>query len=366
MGLTELKLGSSVPERVKGSKRGAGVILELRFFRFRRVSAAFIGVALLIFFVLLLKPKSAHSQQSQAKAGSRVITITLNGVVRSYIVHVPASYDATKPTPLVVMLHGGGGTAGAAMRETEWALKAEKEGFLAVFPNAMARDPSRRSSFAGNPQLWNDGSDRFYPDQQAPDDVAFIAAMLDDLTVRFKLDEKRVFVTGFSNGASMSFRVGAELSDRIAAIAPVAGALWFDPPKFRKPVAMCYITGTEDPLNLIEGGVPKLVSGAYDTVRAKPKPPVRDSIVRWAGALGCPETKVSNTNERGLRTETHSGCLGNSEVVYHAVEGLGHTWAGGKSLLPERMVGKTSNRINATDIIWEFFLKHGGSGTLIH
>lgn len=247
------------------------------------------------------------------------------------------------------------------MWETEWAMKAEKKGFLVVFPNAMSRDPAQPSSFARNPQLWNDGSDRFYPGQKAPDDVGFIAAMLDDLSARFEVDERRVFVTGFSNGASMSFRVGAELSDRIAAIAPVAGALWFDPPQFRHPVPMCYITGTADPLNLIEGGVPKLAAGASDRVRAKPKPPVRDSILKWAKALGCPATTPSTSDAHGVRTETYSACMGAAEIVYIAVDGLGHTWAGGRSLLPESMVGKTSNSIRATDVIWEFFEKHARS-----
>ena len=156
----------------------------------------------------------------------------------------------------------------------------------------------------------------------------------------------------------MSFRVGAELPDRIAAIAPVAGALWFDPPMFRQPVSMCYITGTADPLNLIEGGVPKLATGASDRVRAKPKPPVRDSILKWAKALGCPAAPASTSDANGVRTETYSPGLGAAEVVYFAVDGLGHTWAGGRSLLPQSMVGKTSDKLKATDVIWEFFQKH--------
>ncbi len=308
--------------------------------------------------VLASHPQLAGSQDRHAEPGSRTIALAVDGRERTYIVHVPAAYRPQTPSALVIMLHGGGGTARAAMRETGWAAKAKREGFLAVFPNAMARDPTRPGSFAGNPQLWNDGSDRFYPGQKAPDDVRFIAAMLDDLSTRFALDARRIFVTGFSNGASMSFRVGAELADRVAAIAPVAGALWFDPPKFRHPVAMTYITGTADPLNLIEGGAPRLASGGSDAVRAKSKPPVRDSVLKWAAALGCPATSASTSDVLGLRTEIYTPCIGDAEVVYIAVDGLGHTWAGGSSLLPERMVGKSSNRISATDVIWTFFRKH--------
>ena len=288
-------------------------------------SAAF----LVSFTFLAICSESVRGEGRDAQSGSHAHSIVLNGFTRTYTVHVPAAYKS--PPPLVIMLHGGGGTARAASWETGWTAKAEREGFLVVFPNALARDPARPSSFAGNPQLWNDGSDRFYPDQRAPDDVGFIAAVLDELSARFAIDARRIYVTGFSNGGSMSFRVGAELSERIAAIAPVAGALWFDPPRFRVPVSMLYITGTADPLNLIEGGVPKLASGGSDRVRAKAKPPVRDSIRKWAGALGCPEIMANATDAPGMRTETYAPCANGAAVVYVAVDGLGHTWAGAEA-----------------------------------
>jgi polyhydroxybutyrate depolymerase len=249
------------------------------------------------------------------------------------------------------------------MWETGWTEKADKEGFLAVFPNAMSRNPAQPSSFARNPQLWNDGSDRFYPGQSAPDDVAFINAMLNDLIANFTVDARRVFFAGFSNGASMTFRIGAELSKRIAAIAPVAGACWLESLTLERPVSMCYITGTADPLNLIEGGVPKLATGGSEQVRAKPKPPVRNSILKWAKAVGCPETPASTSEANGVRTETYGPGRDGAEVVYITIEGLGHTWAGGKNLLPESMVGKRSDKVKTTDIIWEFFQKHSPAAT---
>jgi|CXWL01.1.fsa_nt_gi polyhydroxybutyrate depolymerase len=310
------------------------------------------------FSVLALDPQHAHSRDKHEEPGTHTLAIVVKGMERTYVVHIPAGYRPQTSAPVVIMLHGGGGTAKAAMWETEWTAKADKEGFLAVFPNAMARDPAQPSHFSANPQLWNDGSERFYSGQAIVDDVGFIAALLDDLSARFSVDERRIFLTGFSNGASMSFFAGAQLPDRIAAIAPVAGALWIDPPTLRHPVSLCYITGTADPLNLIEGGIPRLASGASDKVRAKPKPPVRDSILKWGKALGCPTTASSASYARGVRTETYSPCMGPAEVIYIAVDGLGHTWAGGRSILPESMVGRKSNSISATDVIWDFFQKH--------
>ena len=290
--------------------------------------------------------------------GTHVFQISAGGLQRSYIVHAPLNYQEKQALPVVIMLHGGGGTASAAMLETGWDNKAEKEGFLAVFPEAMARDPSQKSSFARNPQLWNDGSDRFYSGQEIPDDVAFINAVIDDLFSKFAISREQVFITGFSNGASMSFLAGARLSKRIAAIAPVAGACWIEEVVLERPVSMYYMTGLDDPLNIIEGGVPRLLSGQSDSVRGKAKPPVRDSINKWLLALDCPPKPASISEINGVHIETYGHGRGNSEVVYVTVEGLGHTWAGGRSLLPESWVGKTTDRISATDAIWEFFNGH--------
>lgn len=330
----------------------------MRYGQFRHPLSALMAALLIYLGTATCLAQEISARSKRLDPGAHTFTLTVDGLERNYIVHVPTRYDSQTPIPVVIMLHGGGGTASGAMRETGWAEKANKEGFLAVFPNAMARDPARPSSFARNPQLWNDGSGRFYPDQKAVDDVKFINGLLDDLSTRFSVDTHRVYVTGFSNGASMAFRLGAELSQRITAIAPVAGALWQDPVALKQPVPMCYITGTADPLNLIEGGVPKLASGASDNVRAKAKPPVRDSIIKWVKALGCPTTPTSKSYANGISTETYCPGNGDVTVVYITVDDLGHTWAGGKSLLPERMVGKTSDKLKATDVIWDFFQKH--------
>lgn len=306
-------------------------------------------LARLVFAAAVLLAGAAHAQP--VPPGEHRFTIRIGALDRHYLVHVPPRREAAQ-LPVVVMLHGGGGSSRGAATETDWSAKADEAGFLAVFPDAMPPDPSRPGQFRNNPQLWNDGSDRFYRGQKAPDDVAFINAMLDDLASRFPVDKRRIYATGFSNGASMSFRIGMELSHRFAAIAPVAGALWLEPGTLKHPVPMLYITGTADPLNLIEGGVPKLMNGAYDPVRAKAKPPVKDSIHKWARALGIPTVPRSTTDADGVRTETYGP---GAEVAYIAIEGMGHHWPGGKSLLPESMVGTWSGKLRATDVIWEFF-----------
>ena len=283
---------------------------------------------------------------------------------RHYRLHVPPAAARGEPLPLVIMLHGGGGSGKAAATQTGWSAKADQEGFLVVYPDALPPNPDRRSSFVFNPQLWNDGSDRFYHGQAEVDDVAFIQALVDELAAQFPLDRGRVYVTGFSNGASMSFRVAAALPETISAIAPVAGALWFDPPRLSPPVPMLYITGTEDSLNPLDGGVPRLANGGSDQVRSKAKPPVRESVEKWARALKCQSQPQQVVAPAGVSRERFGPCAGDTEVVYIQVEGLGHTRAGGRSLLPEFMVGARSDVIGATDVIWEFFQRYQRSAAV--
>lgn len=299
--------------------------------------------------------KSAHHLLSP---GDHEMSLRVNAFARHYVVHVPPGAEQLGAIPVVVMLHGGGGKAKFAARETGWREKADQEGFLAVFPEALPPKPDRRSSFAFNPQLWNDGSDRFYDGQAVVDDVAFLSAMLDQLVDRFNVDPGRIYFTGFSNGASMSFLLAAKLSKRLAAIAPIAGASWVTPTAEISGVSVLYITGTEDPLNPLDGGDLELANGGQDIVRSKPKPPVRDSIEQWVSALNCQSEPEVNSTPEGVITERFSSCRDDNEVRYVRIEGLGHHWPGGRKMLPESMVGKWSDRVNATDLVWEFFSHH--------
>jgi polyhydroxybutyrate depolymerase len=323
-------------------------------------------VAIFPLFMLsgLILGCTVNAQQPEGKAkqlapGDHSLTLQVGDLERSYLLHVPPGYDGKKPTPVVIMFHGGGGTGQSAMRETGWAQKADKEGFLVVFPNAMPPDPTQPSRFGTNGQIWNDGSGRFHAGEKNIPDVVFINAMLDDLIARFNVDRRRIYATGFSNGASMTFRVGVELSARIAAIAPFAGALWIKQPALDRPVSLYYITGDADPLNPVEGGVPKLATG--DTLReiaSQPKPPAREQVATWVRLLGCQTEPKPGPASPGVTTLIYSGCRDDTEVSFTIIRDHGHIWPGGKNQLPESLVGKASDKFKATDAIWEFFKRH--------
>jgi polyhydroxybutyrate depolymerase len=287
--------------------------------------------------------------------GDRRFKIQVGQRMRRCMVHLPSGCEVRTGLPAVIMLHGGGSTGRATALETGWSRLADRAGFLAVFPDALPRDPTRPSSFPANPQLWNDGSSRYYAHREEPDDIGLLDALLDELTERFAVDPRRVFVTGFSNGASMAFRAGAELSERIAAIAPVAGTCWLSEIELRRPVSLCYITGTADPLNPLDGGSTKIIFGGNEAIRSKPKPPVREAIHQWAAANQCPVGAVTTNEADGVCTEVFGPGRDGTNVLYVTVAGLGHVWPGGRSPLPESIVGKSSDKLQATEFIWNFF-----------
>jgi len=296
-------------------------------------------------------------QATEFGPGDHSLTLKVGDLNRHYIVHVPSGYDGKKAMAIVVMFHGGGGTARGAMWETGWAQKADQEGFLAVFPEATPPDPTKLSRFGSNGQVWNDGSGRFHAGEKDIPDVAFINAMIDDLLARFAVDRRRIYATGFSNGASMTFRVGGESSARFAAIAPFAGALWIEKPQIDRPVPLYYITGDADPLNPAEGGSPKFATGAaLRGAASKPKPPTREFIATWVRLLDCQAEPQTVPTTPGVTTLIYSG--DGAEVRFTIIKGHGHIWPGGKNLLPESMVGKASDKFKATDAIWAFFQRH--------
>jgi len=311
----------------------------------RNIQAAIIAI-------LLLYPQCP----SLAAGTTQQCSLNAQGLTRRYWLYLPSSYKQGVKFPLLIMLHGGGGTGKGAMTETDWTATAEKQGFIVAFPDAVPRDPGKPSSFRNNAQAWNDGSGRF-PSQKSVDDVAFLKLMVEQISSKYGVDNSRVFITGFSNGASMAFRAAAELSSIFAAAAPVAGALWFDSVKLEKPVSLLYITGTGDSLNPMQGGTPALAGGkAMRGATSKPKPPVSEHIEKWKKALGIDGEGSVTVNQNGVKAVSYRNDKG--EILFYTLQGHGHIWPGGRSILPESMVGKDTSAIKANEVIWDFFTRH--------
>lgn len=300
-------------------------------------------ILLIVGLIFLFKNSEQSLRSKTSKAYNYSFATLVDGLERTTIVHVPPNYDGVA----VLVLHGGGESAQSIMLETGWADKSDQEGFLAVFPEGTSPDSFKLSGARENQQTWGDGSGRFHHKEQNIDDVAFINMVIDTLLSQFGANEQRIFVTGFSNGASMTFRLGVELSGRIAAIAPVAGALWAKDPILRQPVSLLYMSGTKD--QKPQGG-----EVMFGTKRLEINPPAQNPVLAWVEMLDCPLRVKSVPYEDGVTGTAYGPCRQESRVVSYTIEELGHVWPGGKTFF-ELSLENTVSTLNATDVIWEFF-----------
>ncbi len=296
-------------------------------------------------------PASILSDPDWESPGTYSLQLLVNNHQRTAMIHIPECVGSD-PLAVVFMFHGGGGTAAAAIEETGWIKQAEESCFFAVFPEGLPPDPSKKASFLTNPQRWNDGSGRF---NQGVDEVEFISQLLGELEKNLAIDPQMIFATGFSNGASMAFQVGEEMGDQFSAIAPVAGALWNQNVQLEQPVSLLYITGMDDPLNPLEGGVPRFIFQNKPRRFEKEKPPVSGHLQYWAESLACNPIPSKTEPSNDVYKISYRSCSNNATLEAYLIAGLGHAWPGGDSILPALLVGKTSNSLEATPVIWDFF-----------
>jgi polyhydroxybutyrate depolymerase len=295
------------------------------------------------------------------------------GVTHRHYLLSGGSTASAKPVPLVVFLHGTGATADWADHETGWSRVAEREGFALAIPEALPPDPTTPPKFLTNPPHWNDGTDeKAYSDSPTvlhnTSDVTFLTAVIDDATRRAGVDSRRVFVSGFSNGAAMTFRLAVELSNRIAAIAPVAGHCWIPEPRSARPIPTLYVVGSADPLIPLRGGEARS-PWQHHFVHL---PPVVETLEKWARTIGCEpvprkEERLGLPSSRYLferfpalakdsvRVDTYPGPVLFRSVV---IDGLGHHWPGGKGGFNHRIAGPQVDTVNGTELVWDFFTHH--------
>jgi len=319
----------------------------------RRITAAFVVLALALPLALaagcrrtplVRRPDPALAERT-LEQGERE---------RSYLFYAPVGADPATPRALVLVFHGGGGDATSAARLTGFRAVAEREGFLVAYPNAVGGH-------------WNDGRDDDFAQsvREGVDDVAFVDAVLEDVSRSFAIDPRRVYASGISNGAMFLHKLASERARRIAAIAPVAGGL-AEPyaPRLApaEPVSVLVVQGTDDPLVPYDGGAVAR--------RGRGRIVSTDTALRlWAERDGCDPTPVRerapdlDPTDGCLPTlDTWSRCANGTEVALLRLDGGGHTWPGGPRYLPERAVGKVCRDYDATRRIWEFFAAHPKSG----
>jgi polyhydroxybutyrate depolymerase len=260
-----------------------------------------------------------------------------SGENREYLLYVPRSYDRSRPTPLVISMHGAG-LWGAVQKETsQWNLLADKQRFIVVYPSGLGGKGVR---------VW-----RAEPGPGLAKDVRFISELIDTLKASYNIDSTRIYANGLSNGGGMSFVLSCTLSDRIAAVGMVAAAqtLPWSWCKDRRAVPMIAFHGTADPEIPYNGG--------SSWISPRPFPSTPQWTANWARRNGCGANPAESTVTADVTRRTYTSCAGDAAVVLYTIQGGGHTWPGGTPL-PEWFVGRTARSINATGLMWSFFSEH--------
>lgn len=273
-------------------------------------------------------------------------------LTRTYHLHAPAG-AAAQPRPVVFVLHGGGGTDAQEMeRRLGFAQLGEREGFITVYP-------------AGVDGQWNDGRGKTFRRAKGNtdvDDVGFIGAIIDGLIKDGRADPDRVYVVGFSNGGMMTYRLGIELGDKLAAIAAGVANLPTNlrdkTPAHALPVLI--MNGDNDPMMPWRGGEVRVLGRAYGTVLS-----TEATVDFWRTAARLPdEPTIERLPDRapndGCRVEVRrwKGRDAGPEVVLYAVLGGGHQIPGAKTPKAPRLVGDQCMDIQATEVVWSFFARH--------
>jgi len=295
-----------------------------------------IGILTLLACALLVSAEGAQGLWNRHRAGQdwESRSLQVGDLTRTYILHLPAGADRSKPMPLVLAFHGGGGTGPGMARLTDFDPIADREGFAVAYPN---------------------GIDRHWTDFRAlsqTDDVAFVRVLIDAIERENNIDPKRVYATGISNGGFFSSYLACELTDKIAAIAAVAATMAEGEPEKcapSRPISVLYLHGSQDPIVPIDGGAVAKTRGRCVS---------QDAALRFWRDFDKTEAKPEVSPPAVVHRSVYSGGKDGTEVVQYVVDGGGHVWPGGAQYLPTFIVGHATNAINASEVVWEFFKKH--------
>lgn len=278
-----------------------------------------------------------------AQPGRYEKSISFEGTQRTYLLFLPSAYDGSVSLPLVVALHAEGHNAALMEEMTDLSALAEKEGFVVVYPDGIGRREKLLT--------WNAGNCCGYAMENDVNDVDFIAALIEALQAELLIDPARVYLTGISNGAMLAYSFACAHAEKIAAIAPVAGAQNTPDCMPRVPLSVIAFHGTADRHVLYSGGQPLIQFDA----QMRQDQSVDAAMRFWIERDQCQPIPWKTENKR-YKIETWLDGLAGTEVVLVTLKGGPHAWPGGRRV-PFRMDDPTTD-IEATAMIWDFFKKH--------
>jgi polyhydroxybutyrate depolymerase len=278
-------------------------------------------------------------------SGSTTLTLEVAGRVRTVIVHIPTGYTAQTKVPLVLNMHGSGGTAASQEAFTGMDAESDAEGFIVAYPQALI--PSGAGFDWNIPGVpLRSGAQ---PIKNPPDDMAFLSGLPQILEQRYCVSTSHVYATGFSGGARITSQLACDDSNVFAAVAPVSGLRRPTPCPTVRPVPVLSFHGTADPVDPYNGH-----GEAYWTYS------VPEAERYWATQDGCKARPVMTTPAPGATLTAYTGCRAHVSVELYSLIGEGHEWPDGPKLAKAltRVLGPQSDAVNADALIWAFFAAH--------
>jgi polyhydroxybutyrate depolymerase len=270
---------------------------------------------------------------------------------RSYSIYIPSTYTPEISSPLLIALHGISGWDLQLMYNTEFNNLAEANGFIVAYPNGNAELVDNKVI-----RSWNGGSCCAISQRNNSDDLSYINNLIDDVSSRYSINSKRVYLTGHSNGSMLAQKLACQLSNKITAVAVVAGRLLLDTCSPESPVSILQIYGTADTLNPENGGTTNYTLGAY-TYQFSSRP-VMSSVQMLAVANGCSTNFSENKNvsNKDLTISTWPDCKNGVVVSAIKITGASHAWMGHppQSADSIKILGEPYMKLDASKAIWSF------------
>ncbi|WP_108958910.1 alpha/beta hydrolase family esterase [Leptospira ellinghausenii] len=283
--------------------------------------------------------------------GDYVFSTIHQEILRYYKIHVPKSYNQVKTVPLLFVFHGGGGDMEIQSKEEYYhqISKSEELGHIVVFPNGYSVYKS------GKIATWNAGNCCGEAKKANIDDLGFVKVILGHLTEKMNIDKKRIYSTGMSNGAMMSYQIACSMANQFSGITAVAGTDNTVDCKPSKPISIFHIHAKNDDKVLFYGGAG---SSFTDRTLITDFVSVPKTVSKWVQLNGCHPTPKIVLQNKDVTCEEYHECKEGVTVKLCVTEDGGHSWPGGKK--PSLLLGGESptKAIIANDVMWDFFKSH--------
>lgn len=297
-----------------------------------------LGLSVILFFSFV------HDLSAESKLTYKFFQN--NQQTRGWWEYIPVGCGL-KECPLVMAFHEGEGSGDRFDDNIKMTTLSDRHNFILIYPNGISKN-------------WNDGRPEVAPHS---DDITFVDRMLEEIKQRHKVDAKKIYATGLSNGGLFTFRLACERANVFAAIAPVAANMGLNLSQIcqpSRPVPILNIVGTEDKIVPMTGGE---VKGAFRLRNLGRILSSNETLNFWIVKNKCSnkpnvEKVIENDRKDGTHAllEKYEGCSDSADVYRWVIGDGGHTWPSGNP--KNKLNGKVSQEINASEVIWDFFAKH--------